>query len=944
MSESSHDEDWDPADEAERVGEGQSDSHLDGTEDFAPERGATAGFLPGDEPRRKPGALSGRLIGQDNRYRVIERLGRGNMGEVFRAEDVRFNKKVAIKFIAPHLMQDELGRARFLNEARAATAAKSRYIIEVLDVGRFEDRDFIVMELAESALDKFGAQSTGERLPVKHVMHLLRQACVGLMDIEERTVEELDDEGSERLVRRSIIHRDIKPANILLVESEDPSADCPYEVRVADFGAAKISGLDLTIDSAPMTARYASPEQWYLTGTKIDSRSDMYSLGLTFYEMLTGEAAVPDSVGTTTDRVRDLIDGSPFFDPSGRRPDLPQSLCEVIVQMTSKHPDNRFGSFRAVVEVLDGIIRGEEYRAIIRDISAEELREISRPAAIRAAMLVGVPLIVVMGLVVGYFRGQGEMPPNGESYPGPAEERDVSRGDHGDRSREFPERVAWMPVLRRGVEVGGQIGERVVAQLSGASKSIRSVVESHFGVLNRVGEVELLCPDWSDEGLRAWSARAVEEFDRDFLSIASSKIAPLIGLLAKGRESSERWFSPWTIEQAHGRLGPAIGAWLDGVEALVCEYEEEQEQSLERYDAARESYEKYGEFKEPFSNVSKLHDVAASQAEGFKTRVAEVLRVASADLLAHRACAALAGSVGRIERLAGLSIPSPSALPDQHRYPPSWGDEARKLWPLPKSIPDGLKPFRFDYPVTEGSHSMWILPNRFTPMALVSVLVDGDSRYCLVDAYPLTIRERFWDPVAGALRDGGKLRTTGPLSGLPRKKFWYEKGGSKAGLLNFQVPEHAELLSPFISADMAREHARRVYPPDMDFRLEILSIDVAQQLEGCGGQELSLEVKGPLPHWRELPFDACRGIYGLGSGVLEFRVHADGKTFVAAGRELAKAGDLFPANVQTVKDGADRGLPGDLGEDGRRIAPTIRPSVYYGNMYARYMMFLPEVL
>src|ERR1044071_1121084 len=212
-------------------------------------------------------------------YRLGERLGAGGMGEVYVAEDTRLGRRVAIKFLPASYQYDPDRRERFFKEARTASALRSPYIAAIYDIGEHEGASFIVMEFVE-----------GDLLSVK-----LERGPLGVcdaIDIAMQIAEALD--GAHAV---SIIHRDIKSSNLMITERG--------LVKVLDFGLAKITGpiapnTGSASDSGPTTrlgqetvtgvvlgtVSYMSPEQ--ALGQSIDSRSDIFSLGIVTYEMLTG--------------------------------------------------------------------------------------------------------------------------------------------------------------------------------------------------------------------------------------------------------------------------------------------------------------------------------------------------------------------------------------------------------------------------------------------------------------------------------------------------------------------------------------------------------------------------------------------------------------------------------------------------------------------------------
>ena len=208
-------------------------------------------------------------------YRVRERLGAGGMGEVYLAEDTRLGREVALKFLASSAQADPERRARLLTEARAASALRSSNIAAIYDIGEYDGADFLVMEYVEG--DVLSARIAHGPLDVREAVDIARQVADALAEAHGR----------------GIVHRDIKSANIIVTARG--------QVKVLDFGLAKFlqapagqASVDaaLTVAHDTMvgtvlgTVSYMAPEQ--ALGRAADPRSDLFSLGVVFYEMLAG--------------------------------------------------------------------------------------------------------------------------------------------------------------------------------------------------------------------------------------------------------------------------------------------------------------------------------------------------------------------------------------------------------------------------------------------------------------------------------------------------------------------------------------------------------------------------------------------------------------------------------------------------------------------------------
>jgi serine/threonine protein kinase len=260
------------------------------------------------------------------RYEVLERIGRGGMGVVYRARDEAMGRDVALKVLMADLEDDPDIRTRFYREAEAAARLSHPNIITIFDVGEDGDRFFIVMELLRGAtLKDFLKQSDGARIERK--LDLMIQLCAGL--------------GAAH--NASIYHRDIKPGNIFV------RAD--GLLKILEFGVARLASSSMTAAGFIVgTPDYMSPEQ--ARGADIDGRSDIFSLGGVFYYMLTGRKPFPANDLPTLFHQIQSQDAPP---PLGV--DAPPSLATAIMKALSKKRETRYQTCQELMADLELIRR-----------------------------------------------------------------------------------------------------------------------------------------------------------------------------------------------------------------------------------------------------------------------------------------------------------------------------------------------------------------------------------------------------------------------------------------------------------------------------------------------------------------------------------------------------------------------------------------------------------
>jgi serine/threonine protein kinase len=194
-------------------------------------------------------------------YKILKKLGSGGMGEVYLAEDTKLNRQVALKFLPIHFTTDNTLKTRFINEAQAAAKLNHPNIITIFEVNEHNGRPFFAMEHVEGSPLSDVIEKDG--LPSEKAVDITLQICEGLKEAHNA----------------EIVHRDIKPSNIII----DKSGRC----RILDFGLAAIQSDERLTKTGTLlgTVEYMSPEQ--VRGKKVDHRSDIFSLGVLLYELLT---------------------------------------------------------------------------------------------------------------------------------------------------------------------------------------------------------------------------------------------------------------------------------------------------------------------------------------------------------------------------------------------------------------------------------------------------------------------------------------------------------------------------------------------------------------------------------------------------------------------------------------------------------------------------------
>ncbi len=259
-----------------------------------------------------------RYVGQvfDKRYRILKVIGMGGMAVVFEATDLLMRRNVAVKMLKDEINKDVQSVKRFINESKAVAMLSHPNIVNIYDVSVKEDLKYIVMELVEGVTLKNYILKKGT-LSYSEVLSITEQILLAL----------------EHAHQKGIVHRDIKPQNIMMLKNGS--------IKVADFGIAKLPNAETVTmtDKAIGTVFYISPEQ--ASGKTIDRRSDIYSLGVTMYEMATGKLPFTADSPVTVALMQVKNRPKP---PREINATMPIGLEQIIIGAMEKNPDNRFQS------------------------------------------------------------------------------------------------------------------------------------------------------------------------------------------------------------------------------------------------------------------------------------------------------------------------------------------------------------------------------------------------------------------------------------------------------------------------------------------------------------------------------------------------------------------------------------------------------------------------
>jgi serine/threonine protein kinase/dienelactone hydrolase len=320
------------------------------------------------------------MIGQIiSHYKILDKLGVGGMGVVYKAEDTKLKRIVALKFLPLEMTHDTQAKERFLQEARAASALDHPNICTVHEIGETEDHQlFIVMPCYAG----------------QNLKDLLAQGAINVQQVLNFAIQIA--EGLHEAHAKSIIHRDIKPANIMITGKG--------QIKIMDFGLAKLTGrAHLTLTGTTLgTAAYMSPEQ--ALGQEVDQRSDIWSLGVVLYQMLSSQLPFTGDYDQAV--IYSIINTDPL-PLSEVSPEVPAALDRIVHRTLEKNPDKRYQHMSELLDDLRTVeTEPDTSYAIRRSISPNRMRRflflLRKPRVLIPAVLVVMVLIASLIFILNH--------------------------------------------------------------------------------------------------------------------------------------------------------------------------------------------------------------------------------------------------------------------------------------------------------------------------------------------------------------------------------------------------------------------------------------------------------------------------------------------------------------------------------------------------------------
>ena len=316
--------------------------------------------------------MTGKTI---SHYKILEKLGSGSMGDVYKAEDTKLKRTVALKFLPPELTRDDEARERFVREAQASSSLDHSNIGTIYEIEESDGHFFIAM-----------AYYAGETLKEKI------KSCKSGMDVEQAIDIAIQiARGLKRAHSKNIIHRDIKPANIILTNEG--------QVKIIDFGLAKLKGQTLLTKTGSTlgTVAYMSPEQ--TQGDNVDHQSDIWSLGVILYEMLAGERPFKGDYEQAV--MFSIMNEEPEFITKIRK-EVPGKIERILKKAIAKNPKKRYQTIEAMLEALKNVVEeikeGRSEKPFWFKLGRKQRRFVYRTAA-----------VILVLISIGFYLWQTEL-------------------------------------------------------------------------------------------------------------------------------------------------------------------------------------------------------------------------------------------------------------------------------------------------------------------------------------------------------------------------------------------------------------------------------------------------------------------------------------------------------------------------------------------------------
>ena len=313
------------------------------------------------------------MIGKTiSHYKILEKLGEGGMGIVYLAEDSKLDRKVALKFLPKEFTKDKDSRERFGREAKAAAALNHQNIVTIYEINEFEDQTYIAMEYVEGETlkDIICKGEVTSPLQLNQIINITTQICEGLKCAHES----------------GIVHRDIKPQNIIINKGG--------QVKILDFGLAKLKGVtQLTKESSTLgTVHYISPEQ--AKGIEVDHKTDIWSLGVVMYEMVTGQLPFKGDYDQAV--IYSILNEEP--EPlSGVIPEVPGEVGNSLSRMLNKNPDQR------PQNVSEIIINLKEILNKLKSQNNKQKSEITSTNKNKKFLFAGISVLIIFAFTFIYM-------------------------------------------------------------------------------------------------------------------------------------------------------------------------------------------------------------------------------------------------------------------------------------------------------------------------------------------------------------------------------------------------------------------------------------------------------------------------------------------------------------------------------------------------------------